>query len=94
MNKNKSQVIVFYSGHVQGVGFRYCVCSIARKYDITGYVRNLSDGRVELCAEGQDDQLVNFLNDIHSSHLKNYFSHSQKQWSDYTGRFNSFALRY
>ena len=52
---------VLYSGHVQGVGFRYTAQSIARGYDVLGYVRNMPDGRVELVAEGSPDQLDSFL---------------------------------
>ena len=43
---------VFYSGHVQGVGFRYTVKTVAWGFEVTGTVRNLQDGRVELIAEG------------------------------------------
>src|SRR5262249_24196810 len=43
---------VHYSGHVQGVGFRYAARSIAGKYAVTGFVQNLSDGRVRLVVEG------------------------------------------
>ena len=44
--------IYVYSGRVQGVGFRYTAKNIALQYDIAGYVRNLPDGRVEMCLEG------------------------------------------
>jgi len=43
---------ILYSGAVQGVGFRYSVKSVASGYEVTGTVRNLADGRVELLAEG------------------------------------------
>jgi acylphosphatase len=43
---------VIYSGRVQGVGFRYTVRSIARQFAVTGYVKNLPDGRVELVVVG------------------------------------------
>ena len=42
-------------GRVQGVGFRYTAHNIARRHDVTGYVKNLTDGRVELVMEGPDD---------------------------------------
>jgi acylphosphatase len=45
------------SGRVQGVGFRYFIQDTARREGITGYVRNLSDGRVEAVAEGDDESL-------------------------------------
>jgi acylphosphatase len=57
---------VYYSGHVQGVGFRYTVRTIARRFDVTGFVRNLSDGRVELVAEGSAAELESFLRLVRS----------------------------
>jgi acylphosphatase len=44
--------VYVYSGRVQGVGFRYTVKNIALQYDVAGYVKNLPDGRVEVCIEG------------------------------------------
>jgi acylphosphatase len=52
---------VFYSGKVQGVGFRYTAQRIAGGFAVSGYVRNLRDGRVELLAEGEPDQVDAFL---------------------------------
>jgi len=52
---------IVYSGDVQGVGFRYTTRTLARGFDITGYVRNLPDRQVELVAEGPEDQLDGFL---------------------------------
>ena len=50
-----TSIQVFYEGNVQGVGFRYTVRHIAKGFDITGSVRNLRDGRVELLATGEED---------------------------------------
>ena len=49
------------TGRVQGVGFRYQTEHVARSFDVTGYVRNLADGRVELMAEGDRDEVCRFL---------------------------------
>ncbi len=61
---------VIYSGRVQGVGFRYTTKQIASGFEITGSVRNLPDGRVELQAMSADaDELDAFLDDIQQSNL-------------------------
>src|SRR5579859_5139508 len=53
--------MVHYSGRVQGVGFRLGTTAIARKYAVTGWVKNLKDGRVQLLAEGSEDEVKKFL---------------------------------
>jgi acylphosphatase len=52
---------VYYTGRVQGVGFRYTAQHLASGFTVAGYVRNLADGRVELVAEGPADQVNAFL---------------------------------
>jgi acylphosphatase len=52
---------VYFSGRVQGVGFRYTCQSLARDFEVAGYVRNLSDGRVELVIEGDRREVDAFL---------------------------------
>lgn len=52
---------VFYSGNVQGVGFRYTVSQIAERFAVVGYVENLADGRMHLLAEGAEAELDSFL---------------------------------
>ena len=51
----------FYTGHVQGVGFRYQTLQIAKEYEVSGLVRNLSDGRVQLEAEGDPEEVRAFM---------------------------------
>lgn len=53
-----------YSGHVQGVGFRFTAQRVAAGYDVVGYVRNLPDGRVELWAQGTEAQVSRFLAEV------------------------------
>ena len=51
----------FFTGRVQGVGFRYTALQVAREFDISGFVANLPDGRVQLEAEGSPDQIEGFI---------------------------------
>jgi len=63
---------VFYEGRVQGVGFRYSVRHIATGFDVTGWVRNLPDGRVELLAAGISSEVAAFLEAIRDSDLGSF----------------------
>ncbi len=49
---------VFYSGRVQGVGFRFISQGLARDFQVSGSVRNLADGRVELLAQGNTEVVI------------------------------------
>jgi acylphosphatase len=74
MSTHVSHREVWYSGHVQGVGFRAQVLGIARGYDITGFVQNLTDGRVYLHAEGTGNEVEAFTEEIVKSldgHIRN-----------------------
>lgn len=55
---------VYFSGTVQGVGFRYSTCQAAGAFDVKGHVRNLADGRVELLAEGDSDEIDRFVEEV------------------------------
>jgi acylphosphatase len=74
MSTHVSHREVWYSGHVQGVGFRAQVLGIARGYDVTGFVQNLTDGRVYLHAEGTGNEVEAFTEEIIKSldgHIRN-----------------------
>jgi acylphosphatase len=55
---------IFFSGRVQGVGFRATCQSLARSIEVVGYVRNLPDGRVELLVEGETGEIDTLLTTI------------------------------
>src|SRR6266699_938015 len=67
---------VFYEGNVQGVGFRWSIRHIAKGFDVTGWVRNLPDGRVELQINGQESEARAFLDGVMQSELR---AHIRKQ---------------
>jgi len=60
---------VHYEGRVQGVGFRYTVKNLAREFEVSGTVANLPDGRVELLASGETEEVDAFLEAIATSAL-------------------------
>ena len=70
---------VFYEGRVQGVGFRYTVRQIAKEYEVTGWVRNLLDGRVELLVSGNADEVDGFLETIVESELAGFIKGTQEE---------------
>ena len=85
------RVHIFYSGQVQGVGFRFTAERIATSSGITGWIKNLRDGRVEIIAEGDENQLGNFLNEVDSS-FKNYIKNRDVDWQEATGEFKDFRI--
>ncbi len=70
--------LTHYEGRVQGVGFRYTVKTIAQGFDVTGTIRNLPDGRVELFAQSdEEDELSDFLTAIRESTLAGHIQNEQ-----------------
>lgn len=59
-------LIAHFTGHVQGVGFRYATRQVASGFEVTGYVKNLADGRVEVEVEGAEGECRRFLREVES----------------------------
>ena len=83
---------VLYSGVVQGVGFRYTVKTVATGFELTGTVRNLGDGRVELTVEGAADELAAFRQAIRESGLGNLIRDESVSWNEAKNEFRGFEI--
>ena len=83
---------VFFSGRVQGVGFRYTTKTVATGFEITGIVKNLPDGRVELVAEGSHAELDAFRAALHDAGLAGFIRDEQVIWADAKNEFRGFEI--
>ena len=83
---------VFYSGRVQGVGFRYTAKTVAAGFEIVGIVRNLPDGRVELVAEGLRAELEEFRAALRDAGLAGFIRDEQVIWADAKNQFRGFEI--
>jgi acylphosphatase len=84
---------VLFSGTVQGVGFRYTARNVARRHEVTGFVRNLSDGRVEVVAEGEREEVLNFVADIERE-MEGYITRAEKALTKSQKEFTSFGIEF
>ena len=89
---NRCRLRVFYQGRVQGVGFRYTVKTLAGGFEVTGTVRNMMDGRVELLAEGMRDELKAFQQAIRESELGHFIRQEEAAWDAAQGAFRGFEI--
>ena len=94
MDAIQKQLYAVFAGRVQGVGFRFTVCRIAERFSVTGFVRNLSNGDVELVAEGTEPALYEFIYDIRNSQLKGYIMQDRVTWKTATGAFDRFGVSF
>lgn len=76
MDETIFQLNCWYEGHVQGVGFRYQTLQVAKAFEVTGEVRNLTDGRVHLLAEGKEDEVRAFVAEV-AEELSSYIKTSE-----------------
>ena len=89
---SRVRMMVLYSGRVQGVGFRYATRSVAAGFDVTGTVRNLADGRVELIVEGDRAELEAFREAIRNEGLAGNIRDETVNWSEASGGFRGFEI--
>jgi acylphosphatase len=89
---NRSRLNIFYSGRVQGVGFRHAVKTVVAGFEISGIVRNLPDGRVELIAEGARAELAAFREAILGAGLAGFIRDEQVSWAAAQNEFSGFEI--
>jgi len=86
------RVTSFLTGRVQGVGMRYAVHDLSRQFTVRGFVQNLQDGRVQIVAEGEREEIDRFLNRLQevapgAIHALDSFA------STATGEYSRFEIR-
>jgi acylphosphatase len=89
---NRRRLNIFYSGRVQGVGFRYTVKTVAAGFEVAGMVRNLPDGRVELVAEGSGEELEAFCAAIRGAGVAGFIHGEEVNWTESQHEFRGFEI--
>lgn len=91
--QNLRRIHLLISGRVQGVGFRYYTLDCAIKMEVTGWVRNVFGGEVEILAEGNQDRLEAFLLLIKKGPPSSHVTNVKERWNAGTGEFTNFRIR-
>ena len=91
MGRRRCRVV--YRGQVQGVGFRWTTRRLAARFAVTGFVRNLSAGDVELVVEGEQEEVVGLLGAIDGSSLGPGITDRRAEWTEARGDLAAFEIR-
>lgn len=83
---------VFFSGRVQGVGFRYQTLQVARGFEVAGYVQNLPDGRVCVEVEGLPDEVDAFVAAVQEQ-MSGYVRETARQRTARHAMLQGFVIR-
>jgi acylphosphatase len=94
MVSDYAKVHGFVTGRVQGVYFRYFTQDTATKYGLTGWVRNLPDGRVEFAAEGPEGILKDFVKAVNQGPISAKVTNLELEWSKFEGEFKDFKIKF
>lgn len=89
----KKRLHAYYQGNVQGVGFRFTLERLAASMGLTGWVKNLEDGRVEIVVEGDESGIRKVLAGI-ASVFKDYIRDADIEWGNPTNEFEAFDIRF
>ncbi|MEK7728295.1 MAG: acylphosphatase [candidate division KSB1 bacterium] len=88
----KKGVHLLINGMVQGVGFRYYVHRSARRHLLTGWVKNLEDGTVEVVAEGDEEELRLFIKDMEKGSRFSTVKDVKVDWESFSNQFRNFQI--
>ena len=83
----------FVCGAVQGVGFRYFTLALANELNVTGWVRNMYDGSVQVVAEGPLEALEKFLQSLRQGPCSGRVDEVRVSWFPFQGDFDRFEVR-
>ena len=83
---------ILFFGNVQGVGFRYTTCSVARGFAVTGFVRNCPNRSVELVVEGESDEVKRFL-ELLRDRMSGHIEREEIVTEPASGTFVGFGIR-
>lgn len=83
---------VYFSGRVQGVGFRYSTLQVAKEFEVAGWVQNLADGRVLLEAEGAPATVKAFVAAV-EERMHGYIRKTERQSARRAPQFAGFGIR-
>ena len=93
MNSARARLHLLITGRVQGVGFRFSARDEALDLGVTGWVRNLPGGEVEILAEGRRDRLLMLEAWAHLGPPLAHVTDVRADWLDFTGEFREFRIR-
>ncbi|MEN9980113.1 MAG: acylphosphatase [candidate division WOR-3 bacterium] len=91
---NKASLSAYVAGRVQGVFFRMFVLKEARTLGLTGRVRNLPDGRVEVNAEGEREKLEKLVAKLHQGPPGAIVENVKLEWGEYLHEYDDFQIDY
>jgi acylphosphatase len=83
---------VFFSGRVQGVGFRYTALQVAKEFEVAGWVANLTDGRVQIEAEGRHDEVTAFVTAV-EERMHGHVRKTERSKGTRAAQFSGFVIK-
>jgi len=89
-----SRAHIFVSGRVQGVFFRSSTKKKAQSLGVKGFVKNLSDGRVEIMAEAEKEKIEQLINWAKEGSSAAKVEDVKIEWEEYKGKFDNFKINY